>query len=309
MREKRNRDVETRRGAGGGTDRTATAALSPGWLLRYRVTVPERSAHHVHRTALLQRCMPTAQRLTVLLAGGGFGKTTLLAECCRALRRDGVPAAWLSLEDDAPEMLDNYLALAFEEAGLDVLGLLGGKGADMDVVNHRAALLVRAIEAHGGPCVLALDELERLRDPGAVELLNFLLRSCPAGLHLALAGRKLPASLDISALVLKGRAETLTAQDLRFSVREIGDFFDRRLTRRELAAVAEESAGWPMALRIHRNAAGQPRSGASPRRWQRATTPVRCSECCSRDTRSRRIERRRAFCWMRSRRASLRHRH
>ena len=261
MQDKRNREAETHRG--GGTDRTATAAQSPGWLLRYRVTVPERSTHHVHRGALRERCMPTAQRLTVILAGGGFGKTTLLAECCRTLRRDGVPAAWLSLEDDAPGMLDNYLALAFEEAGLDVLGLVGGEDTDVDVVHHRAALLVRAIEAHGGPCVLALDELERLSDPGAVALLNFLVRSCPAGLHLALAGRKLPAGLDISELVLGGRAETLTAQDLRFSVREIGDFFDRRLTRRELAAVAEESAGWPMALRIHRNAAGQPRSGAA----------------------------------------------
>ena len=260
MDDKRNSDAGAH---GGDTERTAIAAQAPGWLLRYRVSVPERSAHHVHRPALLERCMPTARRLTVLLAGGGFGKTTLLAECCRALREDGVPAAWLSLEDEAPGMLDNYLALAFEDAGLDVRGLLGGQDTDVDVVHHRAALLVRAIEAHGGPCVLALDELERLGNPGSVALLNFLVRSCPAGLHLALAGRKLPAGLDISEPVLGGRAETLSAEDLRFSDQEIGDFFDKRLTRHELAAVADESAGWPMALRIQRNAAGRPRSGAA----------------------------------------------
>ena len=263
MEDSRNSGAEAHRGAGPHTDRAARAAQAPDWLLRYRVTVPERSAHHVHRGALLERCMPTAQRLTVILAGGGFGKTTLLAECCRALRDDGVPTAWLSLEDDAPGILDHYLALAFEEAGLDVLGRLAGQGTDVDVLHHRAALLVRAIEAHGGPCVLALDELERLRNPGAVALMNFLLRSCPAGLHLALAGRKLPEGLDISALVLGGRAETLTAEDLRFSIQEIGNFFDKRLTRHELAAVADESAGWPMALRIHRNAARQPRSGSA----------------------------------------------
>ena len=263
MEGNRNGGAEAHRGAGGHTDRAARAAQAPDWLLRYRVTVPERSAHHVHRGALLERCLPTAQRLTVILAGGGFGKTTLLAECCRTLRDEGVPAAWLSLEDEAPGMLDNYLALAFEEAGLDVLGRLGRHGRDVDVVHHRAALLVRAIEAHGGPCVLALDELERLSDPGAVALLNFLVRSCPAGLHLALSGRKLPEGLDISVPVLGGRAETLTAEDLRFSVAEIGDFFDKRLTRRELTAVADESAGWPIALRIHRNAIGQPRSGAA----------------------------------------------
>ena len=261
MADKGNRDNEASRG--GGADRAALAAGAPGWLLRYRVTVPERSAHHVHRGALLERCMPTTRRLTVLLAGGGFGKTTLLAECCRALRGDDVPVAWLTLEDEEPGMLDNYLALAFEEAGLDVLGQLGGEDTDAKMVHHRAALVVRAVEAHGGPCVLALDELERLANPGAVALLNFLVRSCPAGLHLALAGRKLPAGLDISAPVLGGRAQTLTYEDLRFSVSEIGDFFDKRLTRRELDAVAEESAGWPMALRIHRNAADRPRSGAA----------------------------------------------
>ena len=104
---------------GGATDAPPDWS-APAWLLRHRVTVPEPTAHHVHRGGLIDRCLPTHRPLTVLLAGGGFGKTTLLADCCRTLREKGVPTAWLSLEDDAPGMLDNYLALAFEAAGLDV---------------------------------------------------------------------------------------------------------------------------------------------------------------------------------------------
>ena len=150
------------------------------------MSVPEPAVRHLVRRDLLKRCMPTNQRVTVLLAGGGFGKTTLLAECCRALRAGGVPTTWLSLDErDDPVMLDNYLALAFQHAGVDVLGPLRSENTDLDVPGHRTALLVRAIEAHPGPCVLALDELERLRDPRSVALLNSLLQSNPDGMHVS----------------------------------------------------------------------------------------------------------------------------
>ena len=63
--DRRNSNAEAHRGAGGDSDRTTRAGQAPDWLPRYRVTVPERSTHHVHRGALRERCMPTAQRLAV----------------------------------------------------------------------------------------------------------------------------------------------------------------------------------------------------------------------------------------------------
>ena len=73
------------------------------WLLRQKITVPDRVPGYVHRAELVSRALPTRRRLTVLNASGGFGKTTLLAECCRRLRQDGVATAWVSLdEQDEP---------------------------------------------------------------------------------------------------------------------------------------------------------------------------------------------------------------
>ena len=66
---------------------------APAWLLRQKIAVPESVAGNVERAALAERVMPTRRNLTVLKAPGGFGKTTLLAECCRRLRADGVPVA------------------------------------------------------------------------------------------------------------------------------------------------------------------------------------------------------------------------
>lgn len=42
---------------------------------------------------------------------------------------------------------------------------------------------------------------------------------------------------------VEGRAAVLTADDLRFSTPDISRFFSKKLSRRELAAVAADSAG------------------------------------------------------------------
>ena len=225
------------------------------------MTVPDPVAGYVYRADLAARCMPTERRVTVLQAPGGFGKTTLLAACCRALAARGVPTAWLLLgEQDGPASLDAYLAFALQRAGLDVTGALPD-GATAQAAFQRTALLLRAVEAYGAPCVLALDEVERLADPTSAAFVGTLVAAGPRNLHLALAGRELPPGLDIAAAVFDAPAEILLAEDLRFSLAEIARFFDLTLSRRRLAAVAEASAGWPIAVRMHRNRGRDPAPG------------------------------------------------
>ena len=235
----------------------------PAWLLRHRVTIPNRAPGHIDRPELLAKCTPSGQRWTMLYAGAGFGKTTMLAECCRELLCRGTATAWLSVdEQDDPETLDSYLAFAFQEAGLDVLGPLRD-GPDLEVPQHRTALLARAIEAHSSPCVLALDELERLVNPQSVALIGYLLRHAPPQLHVAVACRELPRGLDIAGSFHAREGHIVTAADLRFSNAEITELFGKTLSRRALAAVAADSGGWPIALHIRRNA-GDVGTGESP---------------------------------------------
>ena len=223
------------------------------WLRRHRVVVPAAPADYCDRPSLTDKCVPTRRSLTLLIAPSGFGKTTLLGEACRRAAARGVPVAWITLaDDDGPDTLDAYLAYAFHAAGVDVLAPLGDGDPGLGRAHPRTALLIRALEAAGRPCVIALDELERASDPAAVDLLNYFLRNAPSSLHVAIACRELPPRFDASRSILGG-GQILTAEDLRFSTPDIARFFDLELSRRELAGVAAESAGWPIALRIRRN--------------------------------------------------------
>ncbi|MCY4600262.1 MAG: LuxR C-terminal-related transcriptional regulator [Acidobacteria bacterium] len=218
-----------------------------------KVTIPDRVVGYVHRAELVYRAMPTRRRLTVLKASGGFGKTTLLAECCRGLRREGVPVAWVSLDArDEPAVLDTYIAMACERAGLDLLkvsDIAGTSGGP----EHRIGVVAREIQASGKPFVIAFDELERLENPASVSLLEFLLQRGPSNLYLAMACRRIPDGLNVAGAALDGRAQLVTTEDLRFSRFHAAEFFDRSMSRDALTAEMKRSLGWPFALRISRN--------------------------------------------------------
>ncbi len=238
--------------------------LPPAWLSTLRITVPDRAEGHLERPEVTALCMPTEGRLTVLQAAGGFGKTTVLADCCRDLARRDVPTAWLTVAaSDGPVVLDNYLAAAFERAGIDPLEPLRTDDADPALHHYRASLLVEAIAGYGQRAVLVLDEVEKLTHPGSARLLNFLVRNCPPNLHVAIACRELPSVLDIAT----GTVRLLTEKELRFSRDDIARFFGGTLSRRQLATMAADSMGWPIALHIRRSESGRPPPDRTARRF------------------------------------------
>ena len=243
---------------------SARSTAQPSWLVGEKVTIPEPVAGYLDRPELVERAISLERRLALLRAPGGFGKTTLLAARCRRLVADGMTTAWLSLdEQDAGPLLETYLVFAFHRAGVDVLGEAGGGDADAAGMGHRMGTLLQAIEAYAEPCVLALDELDRLVDPASIATLNFLFRRGPRNLRFAVACRAIPAGLEIVVPVLESEGAVLTADDLRFTRPEIAQFFDLQLSRRELTTLVAQSAGWPIALRVYRNGKTQGARGSA----------------------------------------------
>ena len=239
--------------------------LDVPWVLRHKVELPDRIEGYVRRPEVEEKCALTGHRVTVLHAPAGFGKTAVLARRCRVLSERGLAVAWLSVdEEDGPESVARLLALAFERTGVATFDPAGERASTPAAraphpqatsrAEYRIGLLIRALERHGARCVLALDEVERLRNTEAVRLINRLVRRAPPHLHVGIAFRERPPGLAMDMYPLEGRGVTVTAEDLRFSKSDISRFFGGSLSRRKLAAVVRESAGWPLALRIQRDA-------------------------------------------------------
>ena len=221
----------------------------PIWLARRRVTAPDRIVGYMHRPKIAARCRPVDHALTIVHAPAGFGKTTLVAESCRAEAARGVAIAWLLLDErDDEARLDTYLAFAFRQAGLDV-GELSPSAARVRESDRRISIILRAIAADTRPWILALDELERVGESG-LPVLNELFRGEVPNLHIVAACRQLPRGLEI-ALPLD-RANVIAAEDLRFSRMEMAQFFGGTLSQRELGRLATEASGWPIALHVER---------------------------------------------------------
>lgn len=231
---------------------SSTAAPPQEWSQRLRVSVPDPVPGYFDRPDLIKQLMATDHHIAVLKAPGGFGKTALLVAYCRQLSERGIPTAWLRIDAaDTRSTIETYLALAFRHVGVDV----PAPGSDAwSVAGNRVELLLCAIAAHPEPCTLILDNLERLADPGSVEALNTLLRDAPPNLHVTIACRELPSSLDVVEPLLEGRVVMLTATDLRFSPQETAAFLGRHLALQELTAIERQFVGWPIALALHRKA-------------------------------------------------------
>ena len=235
---------------------SASAQGSNSWLLRRKVTIPDPIGNQVRRAGLVVAGM-TRARITVLNAPAGFGKTTLLAECCRSLREDGVRTAWVSLDEcDEPALLDRYIAFSCRAAGLRVPDppVPRAAGAASGGPWIGVTEVARAVAELDAPFVLALDEVDRPRNPASVAPLEFLLNRGPPNLHLAMTCRRLPTGLNVGGILLQdeARAALVGEEELRFSKEETAEAFNRNLTQRELAAVTADSAGWPVAVRISR---------------------------------------------------------
>ena len=164
------------------------------------MTAPEPGAGHVPRNALLQQLDAAIERRFALLqAPAGFGKTTALADLSRKKRDEAllVLVAWISLdENDAPNVFIGYLAYALACAGLDLSALNEDDGWPSSPAAYQIGTLARALDRHAAPCLLVLDEVDRLPRE-TVQMVQQLVEHGPGNLHFALAFRSNPG-LDLA---------------------------------------------------------------------------------------------------------------
>jgi DNA-binding SARP family transcriptional activator len=174
--------------------------------------------------------------VTAVVAGAGFGKSTLLAQACRAdaAAPPGLQA-WVSCTPDHEQATDLAASIC---ASLDAApGAREPLVATLDALRRLAPLDV----------CLVLDDVHHVgAGTAGAALLAGLVGDLPANAHVVLSGRVLPA-LPLARLRAADRLIELGEDDLAFRPGEV-----ERLAAASgrPAAVAAPFGGWPALVRV-----------------------------------------------------------
>lgn len=171
------------------------------------------------------------QRLLVLTAAAGYGKTSILAQLHKERRRNRQVACWLSLDEEDNDFgrFLNHFIEALRQGGAPTgqatLTLLHA-GVSLPSGVLKAALL-NELAALSRDCFLFIDDLHLLHQPEVTDLIKAVLLAPLDHLHLVIATRDAHI-LPLQQLRLRGDLREIGARELRFSEPEIGEFFIRQ---------------------------------------------------------------------------------
>ncbi len=233
-------------------------------LITTKLHRPLVTGDHVDRPRLLQQLQRgLSQPLTLVCAGAGFGKTTLVScwlsslEAVEAGEPGTVPTAWLSLDAQDSDLgqFVTYLVAAlrtlFPDACRATLDLVH---AQMEPPSELlAATLINEIALLPERFVLALDDFGAIQGEAVHELLNRLLQHWPSSLHLVLISRHNPP-LPLARLRAHGQITEIRSRDLRFTAEETAAYLDGALStpisQPVLAAIEQRTEGWIAGLQL-----------------------------------------------------------
>lgn len=196
------------------------------------------------------------RRVTLVIAGAGYGKTTAIAEV--ADQADQEASRWVRLRpaDAQAESLSARIAAALGERGQpEPSAIASATGSDdrRILAERRAAQLCELAEAVAGDMLLIVDGLEHVGgSEAAIHLLRVLSLEAPPQLHLVLSGRSLP-ELGLGRAQGRGEVLEITAPDLTFTPDEAAELVTMRLGGPSPSLAREcwsLTGGWAAALQL-----------------------------------------------------------
>ena len=212
------------------------------------------------RTLARAQLMPRLQearhrKLTLLVGGAGFGKTTLMAQWRQELSKTGTRPVWISLAPDDGSLPQFCATLygALQQAGVpvgeDVL-LLGDGEVRPQVL---AAQLLNALAQVPGELYLMFDDFHHVTDPGTLGLVQAMVDATLPSVHVVIATRAAPTLL-LGRLRAMGELTEIDCNQLMFDFRETLAFLKTHLDARiDLDAanqLHELTGGWPIGLQL-----------------------------------------------------------
>ena len=227
-------------------------------LLETKLYVPRSRTELVPRPRLVEALRHgAANKLTVVVAPAGFGKTTLLTGWLADTPDAAQSAAWVSLDagDNEPALFWAYVISALQRvhpaAGKQALAQLRSpkppqRGAILNT-------LINEISALDSDFTLILDDYHVIESDAIHGAMTFLLDLLPRRMRVVIASRADPP-VALSRLRARGEVTELRVADLRFSLDEASAFLSRvmalDISASDTATLEKRTEGWIAGLKL-----------------------------------------------------------
>ncbi|HPH94842.1 MAG TPA: LuxR C-terminal-related transcriptional regulator [Anaerolineaceae bacterium] len=202
-----------------------------------------------------------ANRLVLVSAPAGYGKTTLLSSIPEVL--PDYKLAWLGLDaedNDPPRFLaglaealgrvDERLKIILDEQTAATIGLLSGESGSL-ALRQAVVALINAEEQFSLPLVVVLDDLHEVTTPAITEALDYWVEHMPARMHLVIATRHEPP-LHLGRFRARRLMAELDMSGLRFDLAESQQFLNGllglNLSEAAIAEIHTRTEGWPVGV-------------------------------------------------------------
>jgi LuxR family maltose regulon positive regulatory protein len=228
-------------------------------ILATKLHIPPWRDTGVPRPRLVEKLndgLRPTNKLLLISAPVGYGKTSLVSEWCQILD-DKTWLGWLSLDkpDNEPERFMVYWLSAFQKlnesihekirAVLSLPQLPPFQFIQEELLNELAGL--------DFPVVMILDDFHIIDHPQILETLEYFLEYLPAHVHLVISTRQDP-HLPLARLRARSQVIEVRGQDLRFTSEEarhfLHDSMQLDLTEESADALEKRTEGWAVGLQL-----------------------------------------------------------
>lgn len=222
-------------------------------VARTKVVVPSRHADLLQRQRLLELFYELLDnRLIIVAAPAGYGKTTLLVDFAH---QADLTTCWFNLDelDQEPRrFLAGFIAAldhCFPEFGKETSAALQAMTTEIDWDRLVAIIVNDAYRHIGEHFLLVLDDYHVVDDsPDIVSFINQFVQQVDENCHVVLATRKLPALPDLPLMVARSMVGGIGFQALAFQRQELQALllqnYNLTLHDAEANLLLEQTEGW-----------------------------------------------------------------
>lgn len=230
-------------------------------VLRTKIIPPPRNTRTMSRPRVNGELRGALDyRLTILLAGAGYGKSTALAEFAAEIQplvwyqvgeEDNDPLVFLlhlfhATREALPEIKD--LPISYLESWDGTQGILPWKG----ILDQYINMLTQHLDEQ---LLFIFDDVHVVLEGGEVpHILDRFIGRAPANVHVLLSGRPDLGLPTLSRWRSKGEVLTIDQHTLTFTAQEISSLFANQyrldLTNEEVDSLLTYTEGWAIALQL-----------------------------------------------------------